>query len=356
VSADKDLLQCLQAEEPGINAVRQVTGGRGSRTITAESMREDMRIRPDQVPAWLALMGDTSDNVKGVAGCGTKTAAKWLRLFGDLEGVIEAAKDPESTLTALQRTSIVAAQEREECNLAMALELVTLRTDLPIDVDAITAPRQPKQLDHDMNDEEEDVADTLPPTETIEAEPVSNGAAFDSTEPPPAMVVRDVTWERSLEPRNMTEAWTLARLTHASRFFSGYGAPEQVMTTILAGRSLGLDAMQSLRSIHIIKGKPSLSAQLMHALCMRHPDCLFFRMVKSSNESATYETHRRGDPEPVSITFTMKDAERARLTGKADSNWSKYPAQMLRARCVADLARAVYADAIHNVYVEGELD
>jgi hypothetical protein len=124
------------------------------------------------------------------------------------------------------------------------------------------------------------------------------------------------------------------------------GKPSDVLVTIIAGHELGLSPMQAVRSMHIIKGKPVLSADLMVALVKRQPQCIYFKLVESTNEKATYECERKGEGK-TTLSFTIQDAQRARLSG---DNWVKYPAAMLRARCSAALARAVFPDLTLGVY------
>jgi hypothetical protein len=74
-------------------------------------------------------------------------------------------------------------------------------------------------------------------------------------------------------------------------------------------------------------------------------------MVVSTNELATYATERIGESE-TRMSFSIKDAQTAGVTGK--DNWRKYPAAMLRARCIAALSRAVYPDLLMGIYETGE--
>ncbi len=160
---------------------------------------------------------------------------------------------------------------------------------------------------------------------------------------------------RAFEPRDIGEGFEMARLLVASGLMPrGIQRPEAAFAIIAAGRELGLTAMQSLRSIHIIEGKPTLSADLVAALCKSRPDvCLYFRLVESTDKVARYETHRRNEPVPTPMSFTWEDATRAGVTGK--DNWKKYPAAMLRARCITALARAVYPDLAMGVYDPDEV-
>ena len=169
----------------------------------------------------------------------------------------------------------------------------------------------------------------------------------------PTTVKADQT--RAFEPRSIDEGYDLAKLLVASGLLGrNVTRPEQAFTIIATGRELGLTAMQSLRSIHIIEGKPTLSADLMAALCKSRPDvCVYFRLVESTPERATYETQRKGEPSPTRMTWTIQQAKDAGVTGK--DNWRKYPDAMLRARCIAALARAVYPDLAMGIYDPDEV-
>ncbi len=161
---------------------------------------------------------------------------------------------------------------------------------------------------------------------------------------------------QAFEPRGIEEAMRLARLLVASRLLPrSVATPEAAFAIIATGRELGMTAMQSLRSIHVIEGKPTLSADLVAALVKSRTDvCRYFMLVASTPQVATYETQRVGDPKPTTMSFSMEDATRAGLQGK--DNWRKYPAAMLRARCITALARAVYPDLAMGIYDADELE
>ena len=155
------------------------------------------------------------------------------------------------------------------------------------------------------------------------------------------------------EPATLDDAWRLAKLVVAS----GLGpkavrTPEAAVVMILTGRELGLTAMQSLRSVHVVEGKPLLSADLMLALCLRLPTCELFACVETSDAVASFVAKRRGQPE-TRLSFSIEQARAAGLSGK--DNWKKYPAAMLRARAIAALARLVFPDAFVGVYEEDEI-
>jgi hypothetical protein len=154
-------------------------------------------------------------------------------------------------------------------------------------------------------------------------------------------------------PRSFGEMRELAALAFASGLLpEAIDREEAAFVIIATGIELGLSPMQALRGIHVIDGKPILAADLIVALCKRSPECLFFQIIETSSERATYKTQRRGDPDPTSLTWTLEDAKRA---GLADRNTRrKHPAAMLRARCAAALARAVFPDVALGLYEESE--
>ncbi|MDP8951261.1 MAG: hypothetical protein M3N18_03305 [Actinomycetota bacterium] len=119
--------------------------------------------------------------------------------------------------------------------------------------------------------------------------------------------------------------------------------PEKILTIALKGRELNLPPMQSLSHIHIIEGRPALSAELMVALVQRAGHKL--RVLETTSERCVVEGVRADDPEYVTRTgFTLDDAERAGLLGKPA--WKHYPAAMLRARAISSLCRFAFADVI----------
>lgn len=161
------------------------------------------------------------------------------------------------------------------------------------------------------------------------------------------------TSSAAFEPTSAEEAYKLAEtLIDGKLLPAGITTPAAAFTIIVAGRELGLTAMQALRSIHIIKGKPTLSADLILALVKRNPACKRFHMLKSTDTEAMYVTERVGE-ESTEMSFTMKEAQQAQLLG--NDNWKKYPKAMLRARCIAALARAVYPDVVLGIYDPDEL-
>jgi len=89
VSADKDLAQCVGKNIEQLLPPPTVNPRLGWRRLNADGVREKFGVRPEQIADYLALVGDSADNIIGIAGVGPKTAARWLNAYGNLERVIE---------------------------------------------------------------------------------------------------------------------------------------------------------------------------------------------------------------------------------------------------------------------------
>jgi hypothetical protein len=134
--------------------------------------------------------------------------------------------------------------------------------------------------------------------------------------------------------------------------------PQEVRTAeacaaiILKGQELRLPAMYSLSNIHVIKGKPTCSAELMLALIYRDHGDMAIRFRETSGQRCVVEYRRKSWPDPSTHTFTMEEAQTAGLTS---DNWRKYPGAMLRARCLSAVARMAFPDSIGGMYTPEEL-
>lgn len=122
VSGDKDLLQLVSDRVRVYDLNRDEVG----KWYEAEDVRERFGVDPPRVIDALALMGDASDNVPGVRGIGEKTARKLLETYGSLDGVYAHIED----LKGKQRERL----EEDRDMAYLSRELVTIKTDVPIDL------------------------------------------------------------------------------------------------------------------------------------------------------------------------------------------------------------------------------
>jgi len=117
-TSDKDL---LQAVDDVVNVV-PMSGKSGA--LDPKGVAEKTGVRPDQIVAWLALVGDVADNITGVPGVGKKTAATWLQTYGSLESLHDHLGELQGKKAG---QSLAAHWERVERNVKM----VRLNLDIP---------------------------------------------------------------------------------------------------------------------------------------------------------------------------------------------------------------------------------
>ncbi|UCC14349.1 MAG: DNA polymerase I [Gammaproteobacteria bacterium] len=85
-TGDKDMAQLVSEK---VTLVNTMTGSR----LDPAGVEEKFGVRPDQIIDYLALVGDSSDNIPGVPKVGPKTAIKWLCQYDDIEGIKSHAED-----------------------------------------------------------------------------------------------------------------------------------------------------------------------------------------------------------------------------------------------------------------------
>ncbi len=128
VSGDKDFYQLIG---PGVALLNPGRGGPAAveeHWVDQTNASERLGVPPERVVDYLALVGDSSDNVPGVKGVGEKTALELLQTFGDLDGILAHA----------DRIPGKRAREAVEqyADLArLSRELVTIRRDVPLPLD-----------------------------------------------------------------------------------------------------------------------------------------------------------------------------------------------------------------------------
>ncbi len=128
VSGDKDFYQLIG---PGIVLLNPGRGGAAAveeTWVDQSNAAERLGIPPSQVVDFLALVGDSSDNIPGVKGIGEKGARKLLEEFGDLDAILSHAAEVSAKRT---REALLTQAD----NARLSRELVTIRRDVPVELD-----------------------------------------------------------------------------------------------------------------------------------------------------------------------------------------------------------------------------
>ncbi len=132
VSGDKDFQQLVR---PGVWLLNPGRGGPANveeHWVGVDNALERLGVAPEFVTDYLALVGDSSDNVPGVRGIGDKTASELVRQYGHLESILAHAEE-------LTKKRPREALLEHADNARLSKELVTIRDDLPVsfDLDAL---------------------------------------------------------------------------------------------------------------------------------------------------------------------------------------------------------------------------
>lgn len=152
-------------------------------------------------------------------------------------------------------------------------------------------------------------------------------------------IAEKVAWSRAIAPATL--------LPQQYR-----NAPANLLFAVEYADALGIERINAITSIHVIEGKPSASAELIAGLIRRAGHKL---RVTGDDARAVAQLIRADDPEfTYETTWTLDRAKQAGLAGKGV--WKNYPAAMLRARAITEVARMGASDALLGVvYTPEEL-
>ena len=117
-TGDKDFAQLVR---PGVTLVNTMSRSR----LDRDGVIEKFGVPPERIIDYLALMGDSIDNIPGVVKCGPKTAAKWLSEYGTLDGVIASADKVGGKIGENLRAALA--------QLPLSRQLATIKTDVVLD-------------------------------------------------------------------------------------------------------------------------------------------------------------------------------------------------------------------------------
>lgn len=123
VTSDKDMAQLVNEH---VSLVNTMTGS----VLDIAGVEKKFGVPPSLIIDYLALVGDTSDNIPGVPNVGPKTAAKWLTEYGSLSHLIEKAADIGGKVGDNLRASLA--------HLPLSRTLATIMTDVPLEVNYAT--------------------------------------------------------------------------------------------------------------------------------------------------------------------------------------------------------------------------
>ncbi len=172
-TGDKDMAQLVDARVSLVNTMNDTF-------LDEAGVEEKFGVRPDQIIDYLALIGDSSDNIPGVPKVGPKTAAKWLASYGSIDGIRSHADEIGGKVGESLRSHLE--------QLALSQKLATIVCDVALETDPEDLARRPADLEAlreiythlefnallrqlpDGKDDTATVADDAPPTDDTAAE------------------------------------------------------------------------------------------------------------------------------------------------------------------------------------------
>jgi DNA polymerase-1 len=117
-TSDKDLAQLVNEHVTLINTMSNTT-------LDIAGVTEKFGVPPERIVDYLALVGDTSDNIPGVVKCGPKTAVKWLNLYESFDGVVAHADEVKGKIGENLRAALP--------TLPLSYELATIKLDVELE-------------------------------------------------------------------------------------------------------------------------------------------------------------------------------------------------------------------------------
>ena len=118
-TGDKDLAQLVDDSVTLVNTMNDTT-------LDRDGVRNKFDVSPEQIVDFLALVGDSSDNIPGVPKVGPKTAAKWLNQYDSAAGIVAHAEEIKGKVGESLRENLD--------QLELSRELATIRRDVDLDV------------------------------------------------------------------------------------------------------------------------------------------------------------------------------------------------------------------------------
>ena len=155
----------------------------------------------------------------------------------------------------------------------------------------------------------------------------------------------------------MADAMAFAKLVAPTEFApKGMAKWESCLLAIQHGSEIGLSPMQSLQSIAVVNGRPTIYGDAALAVCLASVVCEYVtESVDGEGDRmvATCSAQRRGYPAPITSTFSVADAKAAGLWGK-QGPWSQYPKRMLAMRARGFALRNAFADVLRGLVTAEE--
>ncbi|HMU83730.1 MAG TPA: DNA polymerase I, partial [Leptospiraceae bacterium] len=120
LTSDKD---CFQLITKNVSMLKGAKGVTEFVRVDPAWVENEIGVRPDQIPEYMALVGDTSDNIPGAKGIGPKTAAELIQQYKSIDGIYK-------NLPRIAKESVRKKLQESESDVRLSRDLATIRTDI----------------------------------------------------------------------------------------------------------------------------------------------------------------------------------------------------------------------------------
>jgi hypothetical protein len=163
------------------------------------------------------------------------------------------------------------------------------------------------------------------------------------------------------QPHDEVDSWTavMPSVVKLAEYIAGTDfvpkalrdKPAAIAAAILSGREMNIGPMRALAHVHMIEGRPSLSAEQKRAAALAAGHEISY--VETSTTRCIVKGRRKNSQEWTTVTWTKDDAKNANLAGR--ENWRKWPRRMLQARATGELVDLLFPDASAGLATMEEL-
>lgn len=164
---------------------------------------------------------------------------------------------------------------------------------------------------------------------------------------------------KPIVPTDMDQVWRFANIVVKSGMApKGMEKAEAITVAIMHGLEVGLTPLMALQRIAVINGRPSIWGDAAIGLVRASGLCEYVQELISGEGDhmvAICRAKRKGEKEPIERSFSVGDAKKAGLWGKAGP-WQQYSKRMLQMRARAFTLRDLFADVLGGLYIAEELE
>lgn len=155
---------------------------------------------------------------------------------------------------------------------------------------------------------------------------------------------------------SISEIAQVAKSVAASRLFPGIDNEQSAFTLMMLCQSKGLHPMAAVERYHIIKGRPSMRADAIHAEFQRQGGSLLILEKSERRAAAVFYHPTYPNKDGFELSVSIEDLSRPEGVAVSNDMYKKWPRQMLWARLVSEGVRTILPGVIVGIYSDAEVE